>query len=134
MLKRLNYIPRFLTTAVVFAAILYFTLFPKPIGLDELPMFPGVDKVVHCIMFFALAASVHFDCARMVMFRKRRQDYVPVVSFVVASVVGGLIEIVQHVMHMGRSADAIDWAADCLGAAIGAVVMIYLMPRIQQAE
>ena len=60
-MKILDRIPRFLTSAVVTAGVLYLTLAPRPFGSVRIPLFEGADKVVHFMMFFAMAFAYHFD-------------------------------------------------------------------------
>ena len=43
---------------IVIAVILYATLNDNPLGADELPIFPGADKVIHAIMFGGLFLSL----------------------------------------------------------------------------
>lgn len=50
-MKILDRIPRFLTSAVVTAGVLYLTLAPRPFGSVRIPLFEGADKVVHFMMF-----------------------------------------------------------------------------------
>ena len=63
-MKILDRIPRFLTSAVVTAGVLYLTLAPRPFGSVRIPLFEGADKVVHFMMFFAMAFAYHFDFRR----------------------------------------------------------------------
>ncbi len=46
---------------IVIAVILYATLNDNPLGADELPIFPGADKVIHAIMFGGLFSAISFD-------------------------------------------------------------------------
>ena len=63
-MKILDRIPRFLTSAVVTAGVLYLTLAPRPFGSVRIPLFEGADKVVHFMMFFAMAFAYDFDFGR----------------------------------------------------------------------
>ena len=46
---------------VVLIAIIYLTLFPQPLGENEVHLFEGADKIVHFIMFGGLTGTFIFD-------------------------------------------------------------------------
>lgn len=119
-MKILDRIPRFLTSAVVTAGVLYLTLAPRPFGSVRIPLFEGADKVVHFMMFFAMAFAYHFDFRR----GKKPVDEARLVGwiFVSLSAFGGLIELAQWKMRMGRSGDWYDLLADIAGAVYGIIL------------
>lgn len=116
----LDRIPRFLTSAVVTAGVLYLTLAPRPFGSVRIPLFEGADKVVHFMMFFAMAFAYHFDFRR----GKKPVDEARLMGwiFVSLSAFGGLIELAQWKMRMGRSGDWYDLLADIAGAVYGIIL------------
>lgn len=119
-MKILDRIPRFLTSAVVNAGVLYLTLAPRPFGSVRIPLFEGADKVVHFMMFFAMAFAYHFDFRR----GKKPVDEARLMGwiFVSLSAFGGLIELAQWKMRMGRSGDWYDLLADIAGAVYGIIL------------
>lgn len=119
-MKILDRIPRFLTSAVVAAGVLYLTLAPRPFGSVRIPLFEGADKVVHFMMFFAMAFAYHFDFRR----GKKPVDEARLMGwiFVSLSAFGGLIELAQWKMRMGRSGDWYDLLADIAGAVYGIIL------------
>lgn len=119
-MKILDRIPRFLTSAVVTAGVLYLTLAPRPFGSVRIPLFEGADKVVHFMMFFAMAFAYHFDFRR----GKKPVDEARLMGwiFVSLSAFGGLIELAQWKMRMGRSGDWYDLLADIAGAIYGIIL------------
>ena len=119
-MKILDRIPRFLTSAVVTAGVLYLTLAPRPFGSVCIPLFEGADKVVHFMMFFAMAFAYHFDFRR----GKKPVDEARLMGwiFVSLSAFGGLIELAQWKMRMGRSGDWYDLLADIAGAVYGIIL------------
>lgn len=119
-MKILDRIPRFLTSAVVTAGVLYLTLAPHPFGSVRIPLFEGADKVVHFMMFFAMAFAYHFDFRR----GKKPVDEARLMGwiFVSLSAFGGLIELAQWKMRMGRSGDWYDLLADIAGAVYGIIL------------
>lgn len=119
-MKILDRIPRFLTSAVVTDGVLYLTLAPRPFGSVRIPLFEGADKVVHFMMFFAMAFAYHFDFRR----GKKPVDEARLMGwiFVSLSAFGGLIELAQWKMRMGRSGDWYDLLADIAGAVYGIIL------------
>lgn len=119
-MKILDRIPRFLTSAVVTAGVLYLTLAPRTFGSVRIPLFEGADKVVHFMMFFAMAFAYHFDFRR----GKKPVDEARLMGwiFVSLSAFGGLIELAQWKMRMGRSGDWYDLLADIAGAVYGIIL------------
>lgn len=119
-MKILDRIPRFLTSAVVTAGVLYLTLAPRPFGSVRIPLFEGADKVVHFMMFFAMAFAYHFDFRR----GKKPVDEARLMGwiFVSLSAFGGLIELAQWKMRMGCSGDWYDLLADIAGAVYGIIL------------
>ena len=119
-MKILDRIPRFLTSAVVTAGVLYLTLAPRPFGSVRIPLFEGADKVVHFMMFIAMAYAYHFDFRR----GKKPVDEARLMGwiFVSLSAFGGLIELAQWKMRMGRSGDWYDLLADIAGAVYGIIL------------
>ena len=114
-------LPDWALTVVVSLAILYLTLVPRPLPDVDIPLFPGVDKLVHAIMFGGLAGAVVLDWSRwrgMVSLSVRSI----VVAALVSTLAGGLIELLQLVMAMGRGCELWDFVADGVGAIIGAWV------------
>ena len=119
-MKILDRIPRFLTSAVVTAGVLYLTLAPRPFGSVRIPLFEGADKVVHFMMFFAMAFAYHFDFRR----GKKPVDEARNIGLiiVIVSAYGALIELSQWKMRMGRSGDWYDLLADIAGAVYGIIL------------
>lgn len=113
MSRFLRIIPDYQATMAVTVTILYLTLFPQPLGDEEFPMFPGADKVVHAIMFGTLAGALIFDRwheGRTLSWKGA------VLCAIAATAAGGLIELLQQWMALGRGCDIYDFLADTAGA------------------
>ncbi len=98
-------------SAVIFSIVLLLTLMPS----DDIPSvsIPHIDKVVHFVMFGALSVVFLFDCSRYV----GRVSYGRLIAVAMfSSLSGGVIELLQGMMGMGRGADWFDFLADSLGA------------------
>ncbi|MDE6483796.1 MAG: VanZ family protein [Duncaniella sp.] len=103
--------------ALVVAIILYLTLAPQPLGDDTPELFEGADKVVHAIMFGAMAFTLSLD---RLMGRGSVSRKAMIVITVLAIATGIVIECLQGAMDAGRSADVADGIADTIGALAGA--------------
>ena len=90
---------------MVLLASLYVLFRPDPAGGGV--RVPGADKVVHLLLFGALAATarLRFGGARSVL--------AAVVAYAVVS------ELVQALLLSRRSGDLLDLVADLLGVALG---------------
>lgn len=118
MLRRiLRILPPWTLTVAVAAAILYLTLIPRPLPDDMPELFPGADKVVHGIMFAALAGVIVIDRCRSAAKAPSRRLMLAAAG--IATAAGALIELLQLWMAMGRGCEAADFAADTVGAFIG---------------
>lgn len=118
---------RWVATALVVLAILYLTLVPRPLPDNDIDI-PGLDKVVHALMFGGLAFVGCIDMARRgsnSYVRLPRRDIR--IAVLAVSLFGGAVEIVQEAMSAGRSGDAFDFMADAAGAAVGAISAAYVL-------
>lgn len=123
-------IPPFLPTALVVCAILWLTLAPHPLPDSDIPLFPGIDKVVHALMFGGLAAVGCFDLWRCQ--GARLSVYSMILVAGVSALFGGVIEWLQMAMEMGRSAELADFAADVAGAAVCAPLARFLLLKFRK--
>jgi len=89
----------------VLLASLYVLFWPSPAGGGLGP--PGADKVVHGVLFGALAATA------LARFGPRRQVLVAVLAYAAVS------EVVQALLLSRRSGDLWDLVADVVGALAG---------------
>ncbi len=123
--------PRGANTLLVFVAVLYLTLFRDPVPESmKMPLFDGADKIVHALMFMALAFMALTDAGAGRRMRMRRISVAAL-----CSAFGGLIEWLQHVMSLGRTAEWADFASDTVGSIIGvASAAIYLRSVRNQSE
>lgn len=124
--------PAMMATALVLLAVLWLTLANFEVDPDDVPDIPYIDKIVHFIMFGGLAWIAVLDVcshARRIGEPSRiiRPVYVALFAMVMSSLIGGVIEIAQDAMAMGRTADVWDWVADTAGSAAGAWIAWRMM-------
>lgn len=122
-------LPAWMFSILVIAAILWLTLAPDPLPDNDLPLFPGFDKVGHACMFGGLYFAAAFDWST----RHRKSHTYPDTGFnlpakhaiaiaLAAIAFGGAIELIQGAMGMGRGCDIFDFLADTAGVAVSALI------------
>lgn len=115
----------FVPTIVVLAVITYLSLAQDPVHTQGLHLFEGADKVVHGCMYLALVVVGSYDLYRVGHFSVGGS-----LGWMVAAVVwGGVMELLQGAMGLGRSADWLDFAANSCGAVVGLLLSLYVLPR-----
>lgn len=118
--KILERMPGWVLTGVCLAAILWLTLASKPLGDNEMKLFPHADKVAHAIMFGGFAFCILLDWTRKRGWKRPRWG-VALAAAAASTALGILTEAAQSAMHIGRSGDGWDLVADAAGAAIVAL-------------
>lgn len=111
-MKFSKFIPPYQFSLIVTVMILYLTLLPKPFGEEELPLFPGADKLAHCCMFGGLALTFIFERKIMGKMLDMRQALIACIAI---TLFGLAIELIQNAMGLGRSGDFADGIADAIG-------------------
>lgn len=117
-------------SAITIVAILYLTLMPNPLPAEDLPEFDGADKLCHALMFGFLTFIIIFD-RRLMRGRWPRSGTAAVIALI-ATLFGGVIEILQGGMDIGRSADVFDFLFDGIGA--GVCLLVYAIIRRRHAH
>ncbi|MCM1490854.1 MAG: VanZ family protein [Muribaculum sp.] len=117
----LERLPKWTLTIICLAAILWLTLASKPLGDNDIQLFPHADKVAHAIMFGGFTFCILIDWMRKRDWRKCSPGIATLAS-VAAMALGIVTEILQQSMHAGRSGDSLDLLADTAGAILTAIV------------
>ena len=117
-MKFRHIITRWWPSVIVILVILYATLYPDPAGVDKLPPIPYLDKLIHAIMFGGMAGALAFDHTRAVPGRRRPGHRVMLLCCLASIVAGGVIELLQEAMGLGRGAEWLDFGADALGVLV----------------
>lgn len=116
-MARLHTITTWLPSTLTLAVVLYATLYPDPAGVDNLPKIPHLDKLIHAIMFGGLAGAWAFDYTRSRHAENPTFRQMLICAFA-SAILGGVIEILQQWMGLGRGCDPYDFAADIFGCII----------------
>lgn len=107
-------------------AILWLTLAPHPLPDSDVSLFEHADKVAHALMFGGLVLSLVVDRE---LYRNRiyqqtgrlpRQGNLRSLLMIALTAIafGGLVELLQAAMDMGRGCDPVDFLADVAGVLI----------------
>ena len=121
MKRFVNYLP----TLLVGLLIAYLSL------LREMPMqlprwdIPYPDKIVHAVLYAVLAAVMTVDMQR----GRTKVLLGALLPIVVASLYGGLLEILQEYCFPPRTGEWWDWVADIAGAITGGLVSFLILYR-----
>ena len=123
----LNKLPAWTLSIICFLAICWLTLAPDPLPDNDLPLFPGADKIAHGIMFGGFTLCIIIDALR----RKGWPAYpenarILFYSPDIPSVVGIITEFLQGMMHAGRTFELWDMVADITGAFLVAAVFLII--------
>jgi VanZ family protein len=105
---------------VVYIGILYVSLVRDP-GIN-LPTFIGADKWVHALMYALLGGVCCWDSIRL----KMSGWPLWLIAVLIPMLYGGIIEIMQEQWFAPRSGEWLDWMADCIGVAVGAVLTMII--------
>lgn len=128
MKKFLSALPPYTLSALTVAAILYLTLVPKPLPDTEFEMPPGTDKVIHALMFGGLCFMLMLD---MTLRHHPLTRRVLTVTVTAVCLFGGVIEIIQQAMAMGRGGDCYDWIADIAGTLLAVPVGLWIIKKFK---
>lgn len=105
---------RFWPTAIVLAIIIYATLSSDPIGADELPLIPHIDKLIHAVMMGGLLGAIVFDLQRSDRTTLLRRRTIIIATLAVMAF-GAVDEVIQATVVDRRSGDILDLIADWTG-------------------
>lgn len=129
----INRFPAWFFTIATSVLILWLTLSPHPVGGLKMSLFPGSDKVVHAIMFGALTGAILLDRDRRHGWELSGWGFV-VFAIAIGTMAGIAIEFIQEAMHIGRSFDVADMAADFVGAFLTGVLWHIIRSKFDGGE
>ncbi len=119
-------IPTGILSLVVTALVVYLSLASDPFDVNELPTFPGFDKLCHFIMYFALECAYLLDYAKLKLPHHTRLN-IELALTATAAVIGLLMEVAQLVWTSYRHFDTMDWAADVAGTVVAFLLLHFLL-------
>lgn len=92
---------------------------PKPIRI------PHLDKFVHILMYLGFALTLAWANIK----NQIRTLPNALTTIAIATVYGGVIELLQKYYFPPRTGEWLDWVADILGATIGSIIIILFYKR-----
>ena len=123
----LDKLPQWTLSVVCFLAICWLTLAPQPLPDNDIPLFPGADKIAHGIMFGGFTLCIIIDGLR----RKGWPTFPENIEILfyspdIPSAVGIITEFLQGEMHAGRTFELWDMVADITGAFLVAAAFVII--------
>lgn len=118
MKKLLKKLPVGLATFVTVCLVLYITLFPDPMHISGVKLFEGADKIIHFLMFLAIAVAIMFDYIKFRFPHHAKFERLLIIC-ILTIFFGLLTEVLQNAMQLGRTGSTGDLFADALGAIAG---------------
>jgi VanZ family protein len=88
---------------------------------------PHIDKIVHLLMYFSLATIIYWDSRKLNLSLQK----LIWLAFLLPSLYGGLIEILQENFFPPRTGSWGDFSADCIGALLGFIILRFLLSRVK---
>ena len=77
------------------------------------------DKLVHFILYFSWVVLLYFGSSRA--YKRRLSRRKMLTYWITAAIIGGVVEMLQGAMELGRNADFMDGLANTAGAMIGII-------------
>jgi VanZ family protein len=111
---------RYILPGILWAIIIMILLALPPNDLPKSSFLniPHLDKIVHFILFFVLALLLAGGFSKQVQFSFFNTSPL-LIAMLIAIAYGGLTELLQGSLFVGRTSEFLDFAADCVGALIG---------------
>ena len=134
--KHAERFPAWIFTILVVAVVLWLTLAPHPLGEEQIPLFPGADKLAHALMFGLLTVVALFDWSRKRAWRDATWPGAMLAAFLSAAFGVG-VEYLQRAMQLGRGFETGDMIADAAGAfllGIGWMILQHTRPSGPKVE
>lgn len=108
---------RFVLVILYVGCIAVLSLLP-PQDFPKIPMFPGIDKIVHIMMYFVFSL---LSCWAV----KAEHNYNWLLLIIPTTIGWGVfMEFMQRSMHLGRSFDPNDILANSFGVVTGVLVYV----------
>lgn len=109
-----RFIVDFWPSMLTLGVVLYATLASDPMGADELPAIPHIDKLIHAVMMGGLLGAIAFDISRRDKRLPSRKTMW--ILFGCFCIFGLADEFMQSLPWIGRGCDPADYLADLAGA------------------
>jgi VanZ family protein len=107
-----------ITMVVIYVGCIAALSLLPPQDFPKVPLFDGIDKVVHFLMYFIFSLLACWAIKTELNYRR--------LFVVILSTIGWgiFMEIMQFSMHLGRSFDIYDILANSVGVFFGVIVYV----------
>ena len=128
------YIKKYPFSLAIIVIVIYLSFF-KPPQLDNIPLFPGVDKVVHFCMYGGMSGMLWLEFLRNHRKYETVLGHAWVGAVLCPIVMSGIIEILQEYCTTYRGGDWFDFLANTCGViAATAFAWFVLRPWIVKEQ
>ena len=102
-------------------------------GLEKVPVpvFEGIDKTIHFLMYAGLTVACMFDFRRNKR-NKHTKLYFGIYCFLYPFLLGGILEIVQWKFLSDRTGSWYDMIFNTLGIIVGYLLMKFLVSKLKK--
>lgn len=114
MKKFFKLLPVGLVSFIATAFVAYMSLSVNPMDVNDLPLFPGADKIAHIILYYFLTLAYIFDYSNHIYPHHIKLN-IELALCASAFVLGVLMEAGQGFLDMGRSMSFYDGIANLVG-------------------
>lgn len=118
-----SYLKRYPLSHLVIALVTILSLAPFP-EMPNLPDIKLLDKWVHFVMYGGMCLVIWWEYWRQ--HEKINWQHAAVGAIVLPAIMGGVLELMQAYLTTCRSGDWLDFVANCIGVALGAVAGYHL--------
>lgn len=123
-----DFLKKFWLSITLYVAILYLCMMNTQ-SLPEVSM-TNFDKLVHFLMFSSLTLILYFELTNRLKNRISIQKIIGL-AFLIPTLYGGLIEILQECFSPTRSGDLLDFVWDTIGAFFGLIVCLGINKKLK---
>lgn len=124
----LRYIKKYPLSVSLIMVVIYLSFF-RPPSPQEMPTFPGMDKVVHFMMYFGMSGTLWWEHMRVHRTHGVPRWHVWVGGLLCPIAFSGLIELLQSYCTTYRGGDWWDFAANTGGALVASVLAYIFIIR-----
>ena len=110
-------IPKGVITVVTLVLVLFFTLYPNPLGVNSLKIFPYAEPVGHLILYFFVALALIIDYAKAKLPHHSKINH-EIALAAVAAVLSFVMELTLMVWTGGYNYDVTNVFFATIGAAL----------------
>lgn len=95
----------------------------------KLPPIWNADKILHLIVYMVLSVLLVIGF----FFSKKSKPFLNIIFLTIflSTIYGGVIELFQHYLFIGRYGDILDFIANTMGAVIGALSVYLIKPILR---